>query len=428
MRSAILAFVLAVQALPCHAQDVILPGDPSIDTRLVKPGRSSMTYAMDIKGKWTQIGTFETELALAGAQLRANTRMRFHGKPDQWIGSQVVDAATFKPVHSAWDRERGKLELSFGPSVSGEYLDKKTGKETSVDLPLSGPYFDYATVGYLLRALPLRTGYRAVIPVYAYEAKDNSRTSNVVVKEVKSGIYVSRLTGEHPVWQVVVHEEGFGNRLHYRIDKDTRRIWQVDIEADGASGTTLMRLVDEEIDFQPYENTFDRDATLAMVNDGNSVIKGKASARIMISVNGKRTAQKGTRVMLIPDTPFFKEWVAVNEERKKGGTLEPLPLLEGMRDTFKVAEVYDDEGSFEFTNLKPGDYILTTSFQYQYGYSATVETGRSGVYYKNTYQGDYIHYDRVRRTATEQAAPEARVTIQADGDTVEVNLIDRIWR
>jgi hypothetical protein len=428
MKRTLLALVLAFQAIPSHGQNVILPGDPSIDASRIEPGHSSMTYLVSAEGSWREVGTFDTELAITDSELRANTVLDFRGSADRMIGSQVVDAATFRPISSSLDQRRGRLALSFGEAVTGEFIDGETGARTSVRQSLPSPYFDYQTYSYLIRALPLRAGYRVTIPVYVHEAKDNSKPVDIVVHEVTNGTYVSQLTGEHPVWRVYVLEGHTGNRFEYLIDKATRRVWQIEITAySESSGATFFRLVDLEKDFQPYEAQFDREAALAMINSGAATIKGTASAQLMLSINGRRNAQRGTQIVLIPDTPLYREWVALNEQRTSRDKLEPLPLPEDVAAAVKVAEVYDDNGSFEFNNLQPGQYILTTHIDYRYGYSRTVETGRSAVYYKNAYQGDSVHYGTVRDVATGEARPEMTVIVNREGETVEVKLRARKW-
>jgi len=343
---------------------------------------------------------------------------------DRIMGRQVMDAKTFRPISGFLDRERGALMLSFGDTVKGEYVSKTTGERTPVAQSFTSPFFAYETYSYVLRALPLRAGYRAIIPVYAYEAKEKSRPSNIVIQEVTDEVYLSKLTGEHPVWRVDVREEHTANRAQYLVDKATRRLWQVDLTMYAEnSGATFGKLIDLELDFQPYQKQFDREAAQTMFSAGTSTIKGRASAYLMPSYNGRRYAQKGSPVFLIPDTPFYREWVAVNEQRSQDN-LAPLPFPEG---GVKVAEVHDDKGGFEFTDLQPGKYVLTADITYQYGYSQTVQTGRSAVYYKNTYQGDAVHYGTVRRGASGDARAEAEVTINRDGETAEVKLTARTW-
>jgi hypothetical protein len=428
MKRIFLALALALHVIPCHGQALIAPGDPSIDSSRIEPGHSSMVYLISVEGNWMEVGTFDTELAIIGSELHASTVLSYRGTSERLTGSQVMEATTFAPINSSTDQQRGRLTLSFGDTVTGEFVTKDTGERIPVSQSISSPYFDHQTVAYLLQALPLQTGYRATIPVYAYEAKGTSQPSNIVIREVTGGTYVSRLTGEHPVWRVDVREEHSGNRFEYLIDKATRRIWQVEIAAyNESSGTTFIRMLDLEKDFQPYQNQFDHEATLAMINNGTATIRGTASAQLMLSINGRRNAERGTRVVLIPNTPFYREWVALNERRTKRDKLEPLPLPEGVAEAVKVAEIHDDNGSFEFTNLQPGQYILTTHIHYRYGYSRTVETGRSAVYYKNAYQGDYIHYGNVREVATGEARPEMTVNVAREGETVEVKLNARKW-
>ena len=90
-----------------------------------------------------------------------------------------------------------------------------------------------ATYPYILSALPLTTGYKAIIPVIDYDAKDKSKIQNVEIIDVQSHIYHSDLTDDHKVWKIGVIEESSGSIYNYYIDKETRKIWRVDISANG---------------------------------------------------------------------------------------------------------------------------------------------------------------------------------------------------
>jgi hypothetical protein len=89
-------------------------------------------------------------------------------------------------------------------------------------------------------------------------------------------------------------------------------------------------LVDKETDFNPFKNKFDKEATLKMVTKGNSVISGEAFAKDdrsgvdnskiridVLNVNKKQFAPKGTKVVLLPYTEYFKEWMELNKSKEK---------------------------------------------------------------------------------------------------------------
>src|SRR5690606_27605511 len=244
-----------------------------------EPGHSSMSFLISDRGEWGEVGTLDTGLAVSSSELRASTMLTYGRTPDRIRGMQGRDATTFTPISGLLDRERGALMLSFGDTVKGEYVSKTTGERTPVAQSFTSPFFAYETYSYVLRALPLRAGYRAIIPVYAYEAKEKSRPSNIVIQEVTDEVYLSKLTGEHPVWRVDVREEHTANRAQYLVDKATRRLWQVDLTMYAEnSGATFGKLIDLELDFQPYQKQFDREAAQTMFSAGTSTIKCRASA------------------------------------------------------------------------------------------------------------------------------------------------------
>lgn len=102
--------------------------------------------------------------------------------------------------------------------------------------------------------LPLDVGYRAIIPVFDYEAADNAKTHRIEITEVKSDVHISDLTGEHKVWKVAVSEGNTGHRFDYFIDKNTRRIWKISIVS--AKGDRIA-MTNIETDFHPFKTPFE---------------------------------------------------------------------------------------------------------------------------------------------------------------------------
>lgn len=426
----ILLFLLTVAQVICFGQGKILPGDASINTSLLKPGAYSMAYTVNYNGKWVEIGTYQTEVEVDNKYLKVNTSLSFINASAKWTDNFVADASNFKPVSSYSDRDERTLSLFFNSNISGEYIEKKSQKKKSIKQTLKDDCFDVSVYPYILQLLPLDVGYRATIPVFDYEAKDNTKTYNVFIKEVKTGIYLSDLTGNHIVWKVDVLEENTGHRFEYYIDKSTRRVWKISIVS--AKGDKIV-MNDKETDFNPFKNKFDKEATLTMINDGNSVIKGVAFARdnenegtlkglAVLNINKKQYAFKGTNIVLIPYTSYYKEWIAMNEKQRKIKNAKPVPLPKDAYDCFKTTTVYDDNGNFEFANLKPGEYLLVTGFGYTHTSRQTEETGRAAVIVNGTYQGDHVYTSVFVYSSNATANIQKVVSIKKDGDKVEVKL------
>lgn len=412
----------------CMAQKKILPGDASLNTAFLPNQASAMRYFAKSGGNLAEIASFETDFTNDGQEFIVTTTLNSLNSNKQWKDVTVTDSKTFKPLRRYSEQDKRTFNLNFGTGVTGDYTNNQTTRKSTVKHSVKGPFFDISTYPYVLQMLPLNTGYRAVIPVYDQDAEQKDRLYNVVVKEVKSDVYISEFTGEHPVFKATVFEESTGHTFDYYFDKENHRRWQVEILTKNGDRFVLK---DKEIDFNPFKNKFNKDATYKMITEGNSAIKGVAFARdnegrfkgiAILNVNKKQFAQKGTRVTLVPYTAYYKEWIEVNEKQAKVKGAAPIPLPEAAYECIKFSEVYDDEGHFEFTNLMPGEYLLIVSFGYIHRYSRTEEVGRAAVYVNGAYQGDHVYTDVFSYTTNNTANIEKVITIKNDGEIIEIKL------
>ena len=174
---------------------------------------------------------------------------------------------------------------------------------------------------------------------------------------------------------------------------------------------------------------FDKKQTMQLVTGGKSVIKGQAFARdnesgikgiAILNVNKKQYAARGTTVVLIPYTDYYKEWIEVSKKYSKQGKVVELP--KEARECIRVAQVTNNEGQFEFTNLMPGQYLLYSQFGYQHTQHASEVVGRRDHYVNNSYQGssDILNYFTYNINAS--AYVDKVVTIKKDGDVELIKL------
>lgn len=415
----------------CFGQVSILPGDKSIDKSLLKSETYTMAYNINYNGKWVPIGEYVTEVTFTNKQLQVNTTLSFTKTNTKWIDSFITDDSKFLPVKSLSDRDERTLSLSFSNNkVTGNHFDKKTKKDKTINMDFPKNCFDISVYPYIIQMLPLELGYRAKIPVFDYEAADNTKVHYTEISEVKSDVHISDLTGEHKVWKVSVLEGNSKHQFDFFIDKNTRRIWKINVVS--AKGDKIV-MTNTEADYNPFKTTFDKKGTLAMINDGSAVIKGTAFARdnenegalkgiAILNINKKQFAAKGTDIVLIPYTSYYKEWIAQNEKQRKTKGAKPIPLPKDAFDCFKRTKVYDDNGSFEFTNLKPGEYLLVTAFGYTHTSRQTEETGRASVIVNGTYQGDEVYTSVFAYSSNATAHIQKVVTIKSEGEKVEVKL------
>ena len=393
MKRLFLNFCLSICSIFVFGQNKILPGAQSLNINLIKIGNSTMGYYFVKDKNPLEICTYQTEVSTNENQLLFNSKLIFLKSDKAWKEQIILDKNTLKPISRKSERETRTFDI----------------KHTNIN---KGDYFDIATYPLVLCALPLYTGYKATIPVIDYDSPNKDKIQNVNITDVKSNIYNSELTGEHQVWKVSVNEESTGNLYDYFIDKTSRKIYKITVSS---KGNTLI-LVDKETDFNPFKNTFDKEATLKIVTKGNSVISGEAFAKDdrsgrddskiridVLNINKKQFAPKGTKVILLPYTEYFKEWMELNKKQKKIKGAPPIPLSEEAKSCVLITEIYNDKGNFEFTNLTEGEYFVFISFGYTDTFSRREIAGTSDIYINGQYTGTQLNTDTFDYAQTENA-------------------------
>lgn len=432
MKKIIVTSIFFVYSLVGRSQIKIVPGDSSIDKSWIKSNSYTMGYAIYKNGSYIEIGNYKTDIVVENQKIDIKTSLSFKNSEIVWKDHFISNANNFKPISNKSERSGDRtLSLNFSNSITGEFQDNKTGKKTPINENSKGNYFDIAIYPYILKGLPLQSGYKAVLPVFDYESVyANNKFCNVIIKEVKTDLYISNLTGEHKVWKVSVFEESTKHNFQYYIDKETRKIWLISIVS--AKGDKI-ELKNKEIDFNPFQNVFNKEETLKLVNDGNSTIEGVAFARdnqnegalkgiAILNINKKQFAPKGTTIVLMPYTAYYKEWMTLNKKQDKIKNAQPIPLPKEAFDCFKFTTIYDDEGHFEFTNLLPGDYFLSTSFKYQHTSLRSEVTGVSDVYIGGNYVGSNVYSSVFAYSSLGAANVQEIVTVKKEGEKVKVKL------
>lgn len=419
--------ILVFVSLRANAQSLINPGDNSFDKNYIKSTHYEMSY-FAVSGRQTvEISSFDVDVKVNGKTISVYTRINTPGGNSIWSDTSIADIHTLKPVYRSSDNSDKQYHIKYGSAIEGYYYDKKSNKGSQIKDNNKGVFFDSFIYPYLLGALPLTSGYKAILPVYEYKPETNNNVSNTHITEVKSGIHKSNITGEHAVWQVSVFEEGTNVKYKYYIDKESRKLWKVEILA--ANGKQYL-LVDKEIDYNPFVATFDKEQTYKMVSAGSGTISGQIYARdnenttkggiAILNVNKKQYAQQGTTVILIPYTDYFKEWIALNEKLRKKGQAVPLP--KEAAGCIKVTSVYDNDGNFEFTNLMPGEYYLFTEFGYTHTASRTEVVGYTDTYINGFFQGTTANTQVNRYKTSVTAALKKIVKINREGEKITVKL------
>jgi hypothetical protein len=152
---------------------------------------------------------------------------------------------------------------------------------------------------------------------------------------------------------------------------------------------------------------------------GTSVIKGQAYFKGALLAAKKYPPKGSETVGLIWITDEFKVWY----EQVKRDQKMPKHIPQTILKHFMRTKILDDKGSFMFTNMPPGEYLLITDFSYERTRNQVEVIGRTDVY---TAGGRHIGSNdqiTVNTYAFQQGVTfEKRVVVPADGETIEVTL------
>lgn len=429
MKIRILILLLNLLPFVAFCQKTIFPGSPEIKTSYLKPEKSLYTVYYVKDTSWAKQGTMTYDISFSDNKL--NLFYKYTEKNNEWttVRTSVADAKTLKSISYKSEGAKSKLELNFGETIKGSYYSKKDKKEKQLNLSPKGQFFDFNLAEHMFTTLPLDVGYKAIIPEFYYDNNSDVLIGNYVIKEVKSYVFWSPRTGKHDTWLVTVLEQSTGAIYNYVIDKKDRRLWQREM----SMGKGMWEIcVNEEIDYQPIKNKFNKDQSAQQITKGNSVIIGTAFARSnsgkrlggLVNTAKKQFAPKGTEITLFPSSAYYEEWISVNKKIKKQGKMPGVPLDSKFGTCVKKAKVYDDEGHFEFADLMPGTYVVMASFDFTNSYNYSYVSGYTNYYNYWGYTGSTTNYGSARQSYRDKANIEKQVTIDKDGEKKEVSLKD----
>ena len=427
--------VFILFSISTFAQTVILPGDKLINYSLIHQGKFEMAFFHSDITQATELGTYDVEVALNDGKLILHTHHKT--KKYEEKNNVVADFGSLKTISkNASNLEKG-VTNEFSIS-NGTFTNLKTKKKTSYDEKLANQYFDAVVYPYVLSSLPLKLGFENyILPIVNIDLATNKViTDEVVILETKSDQFTSPLTGQHQCWKVTVVEMKNKQYVFYYIDKNNRRIRKIEYAKKTANNEGYkLAYLDKETDITLFKTPFNKEAIRKMMNDGSSIITGEAFARDdrsgkddklvridVLNVNKKQFAPKGTKVLLMPNTAYYKEWFELNKKQAKIKGAKPIPLPKEAASQIKMTEVFNDKGNFEFANLMAGDYLLFTSFNYEDFFSKSEVTGKADVYVNGSYQGTEVYTDMFGYTQQGNANFYKFVTVQKNGDKLEVKL------
>lgn len=431
--------VFLLTSLNSSAQPAVIePGDKSINPALISTGNFAWGTNITNKERMisvqrnNQVITFEERETRKGLDIDKQTL--------------VLNAKTLEPIRQSFTGEEVSYELQYGARIKGNRTVFETNKKQSLDEEVSGKFFDIASLGVVISSLPLSPNYRAIIPVVRlnnlfkpeylrYRITDVSESNNVF----------SCLSGVNQVWVVTAEAQQKYKYIFY-INKTTRRILREEFSADGmglSSNTAIS--IDKETDINPIKASFNADEVKGMLTGGTSSIKGQASTtdgapKGLLQRSKKQYAPKGSIVVLIPNTPYFKEWVDFNltigkisppvyldvpdlgPKRLVQGCAYPLPAE--IKKHHLLTDVLDDKGNFVFQNLKPGEYLVFVGFvANKYTHTTRTPNGTYSVVINSDGTGSATQNVDVTQWSTPQNILNYKfIKVSKEGETVDVKL------
>lgn len=445
IRRPLLSAVLVSSAFYGFAQkpDIVQPGSSSINTALLHTG--SFVWEQKVSnlfnpGKPQKPNERFISVNRTAKEIIIDERLTENGK-DVVKRKSVLQANTFEPIRAQAETENFSYNIEFGSKIKGQLENYKTGEKEKFDVPIEEKFFVGSSLEILISILPLKEGYKAFIPQVTFDKGYRTKVMRWEIEKVQEFKTPSCSLGEIVDVFLVELRNTLTITETYKIliDKKTRRILTV-----VNNGGSEKFYVDNQEDIQPIKTKFNAEEAKAMISQGTAKITGKAYTvdenrprTIMESLKSrdKIRAPKGSIVMLIPNTPYFKEWSEFNLSVQKkfpgklvGGQVisgcgaYPLPLE--VKEQTLLTEVTDNKGSFSFQNLKPGEYYLAVHFVAT-KYTNTTRTPSGS--YNITIYSDGSGSATQNMDVTQWGSPTnvmntKLVTIKKEGEEVKVDL------
>lgn len=227
--AALAAAILAASPAAATAQQAgaagfpeIQAGDPVVEGRRIAAGTTTLRMVASQNGQETEIGTVTEEvsrLELAGRAVIQRVQTVRSPMVGTLADTVIVAAETLAPVRHRSQNPQRVMALDFsGKKVTGS-VTPLGGEPQPVSAEYDIAIFDSNPLDLVIRALPLKAGYGARIPVYIHEL------GGKVVVQI-------RVAGEEPV------DAGAGTMVE---------AWKVEIEQGTQKSTAWIAKASREL-------------------------------------------------------------------------------------------------------------------------------------------------------------------------------------
>lgn len=230
-----LSLLLALVPSFLGAQSIVEPELGLVSAKYLKPTTETYEWLMDQPSGRRVIGQVTYTHGIEGDTWKVISAVKLSGSSATWADTSVVDRRSFRPLfHSSVNAQR-RMELYYDEgSIGGFYESFQTKQKFVVQDVASRGLFDSNTYPFLLRWLPYKVGYQAVIPIYDVNPSQPKRESEVLVTDVKSDWYTLPSGEKKPVWVVTTVEGGAQQSSStYYIDQKSRTCYMQEMIAGG---------------------------------------------------------------------------------------------------------------------------------------------------------------------------------------------------
>lgn len=425
------------------AQVVIEPGDKNVNGSGLKTGKFTWAWFEDER---RDMGKEFLTIQRANQKITFVKRRVSNNMDANDVDSLVLDANTLAPIYRDYKGGEVTFSIQYSSNLKGSRTVYETRGKEVLNEAFDGKSFDKESLPLVISCLPLSKGYQAFIPIVDYTSEFKPVYYTYRITQVIDQLVDSDVSGQHDAWKVTAFERKRGYEYVLYIDKVSRRILKMDFTV--SSVLLNHNFFDKETDVNPIKAAFNQEETWAMIMKGTSSIKGQAYTRAFGKKsfgyrNGKQYAQQGSVVLLIPNTPYFKEWVNYNATLSKknpaytvdwggafggaGGSNKTTigsfyPLPPEVSKCMVTTTVIDDKGNFVFENLKPGEYLVFVSFMAnKYSHSTKTPTGSYNIYINGDGSGTAVPIDNVTAWLTPQNIQSYKyITVKKEGEAITV--------
>lgn len=226
------ALILSILfAIPGFSQSILMPASTSFENKWIKKDSYNMNWYFIKDSSKIEVGKVSIQIIPDAKKIIIVTTVAMKNVKELWIDSTIATRFTLQPIYHSSRNMQRDMVLNFDKNITGFYYDKMKKQNDLINDTSKIKYFDSNLYPYLLSWLPLKVGYHQNISIYDYNPAGKTGALNASVKNVESGIYKTKKSGNRNVWVVTVLDDiiGEGGNVIYYFDKENRKLWKQDI-------------------------------------------------------------------------------------------------------------------------------------------------------------------------------------------------------